>query len=123
MVIYLFTHHSFQRMKNNPTRSIGTKAVRWHQKAAFWQIALCCVVGLATSAQASHRPVSSTAHSNQKVLICHKGHDLYISSNAVPAHLSQHPGDRIGSCNGGGGGQEGRTATTSAQQSAVTVLR
>ena len=109
-------------MKHNLTLSTGTKAVRWHQKASFWQIALCCVVGLATSAQASHRPGSSTASFNEKVLICHNGHDLYVSISAVQAHLSQHPGDRIGSCSVGDG-QQGRTAATSATKSAATLLR
>ena len=109
-------------MKHNPTPTTDSKAARWHQKASFWQIALCCVVGLASSAQASHRPGSTTTSTNEKVLICHKGHDIYISVNAVQAHLSQHPGDRIGSCSGGGT-SEGRTAATSAMQAAATQRR
>ena len=36
---------------------------------------------------------------NDKVLVCHNGHEICISANAVPAHLNGHPGDRLGSCN------------------------
>ena len=110
-------------MKNIITlTSAPLEAARWYQKASFWQLALWCVLGLATSAQASHSPRKAAAGPNEKVLICHKGHDLYISSNAVQAHLSQHPGDKLGSCSGGGG-QEGRTVSTSATQPAATLLR
>lgn len=35
---------------------------------------------------------------NDKVLVCHNGHEICISANAVPAHLSGHPGDQLGSC-------------------------
>ena len=101
-------------MKYNPTPTIDAKAVRWHQKASFWQIALWCMLGLATSAQASHIPRKVAAGPNDKVLICHNGHNLYISVNAVQAHLSQHPGDKLGSCNNPGPdtpGTQGRTAT------------
>ncbi|GAB2705856.1 hypothetical protein GCM10011495_23220 [Hymenobacter frigidus] len=35
---------------------------------------------------------------NDKVLVCHNGHEICISANAVPAHLNGHPGDRLGSC-------------------------
>ena len=43
--------------------------------------------------------------SNNKVYVCHappgnpaNSHTLSISVNAVPAHLGNHPGDRLGSC-------------------------
>ena len=32
-----------------------------------------------------------------KVLVCHNGHEISISANAVPAHLA-HPGDVLGPC-------------------------
>ena len=32
-----------------------------------------------------------------KVLVCHNGHEISISANAVPAHLA-HPGDALGAC-------------------------
>jgi len=35
---------------------------------------------------------------NDKVLICHKNQTLCISANAVPAHLSNHIDDYLGSC-------------------------
>ena len=35
---------------------------------------------------------------NDKVLVCHNGHEICISANAVPAHLNGHPGDQLGSC-------------------------
>ena len=35
---------------------------------------------------------------NDKVLVCHNGHEICISANAVPAHLDGHPGDALGSC-------------------------
>ena len=33
-----------------------------------------------------------------KVLVCHNGHEICISANAVPAHLGNHAGDQLGSC-------------------------
>ncbi len=35
-------------------------------------------------------------NNNQKVLVCHNGHTICISINAVPAHLAH--GDQLGSC-------------------------
>jgi hypothetical protein len=39
-------------------------------------------------------------HNNNKVLVCHNGHTICISSNAVPAHLTLHEGDYLGVCQG-----------------------
>lgn len=79
-----------------PTRLCG--------QALFRQLLLCCVLGLASAAQAS--PVSAGADkpskatgSNEKVLICHNGHDINVSINAMEAHLAH--GDQLGSCSGG----------------------
>ncbi|MBU6119472.1 HYR domain-containing protein [Hymenobacter siberiensis] len=33
-----------------------------------------------------------------KVIVCHNGHEICISPNAVPAHLTGHPGDQLGNC-------------------------
>ena len=33
-----------------------------------------------------------------KVTVCHNGHEICISANAVPAHLGNHAGDQLGSC-------------------------
>ena len=44
-------------------------------------------VALAKSAKASHDPV----------VICHKGREITVDANAVPAHLAH--GDKVGSCN------------------------
>ena len=35
---------------------------------------------------------------NDKVLVCHNGHEICISPNAVPAHLDGHAGDQLGAC-------------------------
>jgi len=35
---------------------------------------------------------------NDKVTVCHNGHEICISPNAVDAHLTGHPGDVLGSC-------------------------
>ena len=35
-----------------------------------------------------------------KVLVCHNGHELCVSSSAVNTHLTAHPGDRLGACPG-----------------------
>ena len=35
-----------------------------------------------------------------KVLVCHNGHEICISPNAVNTHLTAHPGDRLGACPG-----------------------
>ena len=39
-------------------------------------------------------------HENDKVTVCHNGHDICISPNAVNAHLTGHAGDRLGGCSG-----------------------
>jgi hypothetical protein len=33
-----------------------------------------------------------------KVVVCHNGHEICISPNAVPAHLTGHAGDQLGAC-------------------------
>ena len=83
------------------------RPARWSRKASFWQLLLCCGLGLALSAQASRLPVTGAASRagatpEDKVLICHKGHDITVSGNAVDAHLAH--GDQIGSCAAVGGG-------------------
>ena len=35
---------------------------------------------------------------NDKVIVCHNGHEICISPNAVDSHLSGHPGDQLGAC-------------------------
>ena len=76
-------------------------------KRSIVQLLLCCVFGLATSAQASPfasgtgKPHKATGP-NEKVLICHNGHDINVSINALQAHLAH--GDQVGSCSGGGTG-------------------
>jgi hypothetical protein len=35
---------------------------------------------------------------NDKVLVCHNGHEICIAASAVPAHLNGHPGDELGAC-------------------------
>lgn len=75
---------------------------------ALWrQLLLGCILGLAASAQAS--PIaagagkpSKAAGSNEKVLICHNGHDISVSVNASQAHLAH--GDQLGSCSSGDAG-------------------
>ncbi|MCI0450682.1 MAG: T9SS type A sorting domain-containing protein [Chlorobi bacterium] len=42
----------------------------------------------------------SCGNNNNKVLVCHNGHTICISENAVPAHLTQHEGDYLGPCVG-----------------------
>ena len=39
---------------------------------------------------------------NDKVLVCHNGHEICISPNAVPAHMGNHADDYLGSCTGRG---------------------
>jgi hypothetical protein len=76
-------------------------------QASWRKLLLCCLLGLTASAQAS--PVAAGADkpskangSNEKVLICHNGHDINVSINASQAHLAH--GDQLGSCSAGGGG-------------------
>jgi hypothetical protein len=75
-------------------------------KRSIVQLLLCCALGLASSAQASPfaagtgKPNKATG-SNEKVLICHNGHDINVSINALQAHLAH--GDQVGSCSAGGG--------------------
>ena len=35
---------------------------------------------------------------NDKVVVCHNGHEICISPNAVNTHLTGHPGDQLGAC-------------------------
>ncbi|GAA3990516.1 nidogen-like domain-containing protein [Hymenobacter antarcticus] len=35
---------------------------------------------------------------NDKVVVCHNGHEICIAPSAVPAHLNGHPGDALGAC-------------------------
>ncbi|GAA3981530.1 hypothetical protein GCM10022407_28490 [Hymenobacter antarcticus] len=35
---------------------------------------------------------------NDKVLVCHNGHEICISPNAVDTHLNGHAGDQLGAC-------------------------
>ena len=37
---------------------------------------------------------------NDKVLVCHNGHNICISPDDVNDHLTSHPGDRLGNCPG-----------------------
>ena len=43
---------------------------------------------------------ATCGNKNDKVLVCHNGHEICISASAVPAHLTQHSGDKLGSCTG-----------------------
>lgn len=47
---------------------------------------------------------------NEKVIVCHNGHEICISANAVPAHLNEHAGDVLGAC----GAPVGRAAIATA---------
>ena len=35
---------------------------------------------------------------HDKVIVCHNGHEISISPNAVDTHLTGHPGDQLGAC-------------------------
>ena len=48
-----------------------------------------------------------------KVVVCHNGHEICISPNAVPAHLGGHAGDQLGACG---------TASRPAAQAATAEL-
>ncbi|WP_426493513.1 HYR domain-containing protein [Hymenobacter sp. 102] len=55
---------------------------------------------------------------NEKVVVCHNGHEICISPNAVPTHLTQHPDDRLGTCSAAA--QEARPAAA-AETAAAAV--
>ena len=40
--------------------------------------------------------IAFKANQGKKVSICHKGHEIGVSANAIPAHVAH--GDRIGGC-------------------------
>ncbi|MGI4740637.1 MAG: hypothetical protein ACRYG7_36155 [Janthinobacterium lividum] len=70
------------------------------------KLLLCCAFSLASSAQASAVTVGADKPSkavgpNEKVVICHNGHEISVSVNALQAHLAH--GDQVGSCSSGGG--------------------
>jgi hypothetical protein len=86
------------------TQSLPTRA----SGRAIWRQVLlgCGILGLAASAQAN--PVtagaakpSKAATANEKVTICHNGHEINVSINASKAHLAH--GDQLGSCSPTGG--------------------
>ncbi|MDO7849378.1 HYR domain-containing protein [Hymenobacter sp. M29] len=37
-------------------------------------------------------------NNNDKVIVCHNGHEICISPNAVDTHLTGHTGDQLGTC-------------------------
>jgi hypothetical protein len=86
--------------------SVQLLSTRLGGRAIWRQVLLCCgVLGLAASAQAN--PVtagadklSKTTNANEKVTICHNGHEINVSINASKAHLAH--GDQLGSCSAGG---------------------
>jgi hypothetical protein len=39
---------------------------------------------------------------DKKIRICHNGHEIEVSVNAVPTHIPGHPGDHLGYCTGQG---------------------
>ena len=52
-----------------------------------------------------------------KVVVCHNGHEICISPNAVPAHLGGHAGDQLGAC-----GTASRQAAPAATAELATEL-
>ncbi|GAB3877109.1 hypothetical protein GCM10028824_36390 [Hymenobacter segetis] len=48
-----------------------------------------------------------------KVVVCHNGHEICISPNAVPAHLTGHAGDQLGACTTAARGTAPAVAATS----------
>jgi hypothetical protein len=110
-VTYLFNLTSFITMQNsafplsklNTTQLLPTRLVG---QAVWRRLLLCCgVFSLAASVQASpiaagaNKPSKSTS-ANEKVTICHNGHEINVSINASKAHLAH--GDQLGSCSAGG---------------------
>lgn len=78
-------------------------------QAVWRQLLLCGILALASSFQAN--PVAADADkaskatsANEKVLICHNGHTINVSVNALPAHLAH--GDQVGACSPEGGSGE-----------------
>ena len=86
----------------------------------MFTIVACCLLSAAAFASA-HVPgkpapasrelsssiavAASVKAPHEAVLICHKGREITVDANAVPAHLAH--GDRVGSCSG----TPGRAAT------------
>jgi hypothetical protein len=72
------------------------------------------IFGLAVSAQAgpvaagANKP-SKAAGPNEKVTICHNGHEINVSINASKAHLAH--GDQLGSCSPTSPGTDPGTGT------------
>jgi len=109
--LIFLTSFSFVTMKNsiNPLRKLTAAPLlptRLGGQALWRQLLLCCVLAVASSSQAN--PVAAGAAKasspNEKVLICHNGHTINVSINALPAHLAH--GDQIGSCSSEGGSGE-----------------
>lgn len=59
---------------------------------------------------------------NTKVLVCHNGHEICISSNAVDAHLTQHADDRLGPCNAAASAARASGAAAAAPANAPATL-
>ena len=56
---------------------------------------------------------------NDKVVVCHNGHEICISPNAVNTHLTEHPGDRLGACTAAAARVSEPLAAASANELAV----
>ena len=57
-----------------------------------------CVTTCSVSICVKDIRVPGSPANNMKVYVCHNGNTINISTNAVPAHIPGHPGDRLGSC-------------------------
>lgn len=87
----------------NKRNTVQLLPTRLGEQALWRQLLLCCVLGIASSAQANpvaasvDKPSKATS-SNEKVQVCHNGHAITVSINALPAHLAH--GDQVGGCSG-----------------------
>jgi hypothetical protein len=92
----------------------GPYTYRWSNGATSARISVCPSVpttytltvtdaaGCATTDQVNVNVVNAVCgNKNDKVLVCHNGHEICISANAVPAHLAH--GCSIGSCSANAG--------------------
>ncbi|MEJ7611372.1 MAG: HYR domain-containing protein, partial [Ferruginibacter sp.] len=58
-----------------------------------------CTTSCSISICVSDPRTAGTSGNNQKINICHNGHSISVSINAVATHINGHPGDRLGNCN------------------------
>jgi hypothetical protein len=110
-VVYGYSSMACARLSASALGGAGNFTYRWSNGATGATINVCPTAttsytvtatdaaGCSATDQVTVNVTNATCgNKNDKVLVCHNGHEICISENAVPAHLAH--GDYLGSCDG-----------------------